>query len=310
MRHITDEAVRKNLKPKALIEQLRSTFQEEIHAPLRHKQEIKYLGEDNHNLLAMPAWGNSGVACIKLVNVVPGNSARQLPAVMSSVLVFSVETGEHLAIIDGSAVTSLRTACASALAADYLAKHDASTLLVVGSGSVGSCIPYAYQAVRELSKIILWDINLGASRKLAAKLELDGFNVSVVENLETAVSSVDMISCATLAQEPIVKGEWLQAGQHLDLIGSFLPEMRETNDTAVQRAEVFIDTNAALQESGDLIHPIESGILDEGSIRGNLSDLCGKRSPGRIDEAEITLFKSVGTSLEDLAAARLAIEVC
>ena len=126
-------------------------------------------------------------------------------------------------------------------------------------------------------------------------------------DLETAVSRADIISCATLATEPVIKGAWLEPGQHLDLIGSYAPHMREADDEAIRRAQVFIDTQAALHETGDLTKPLESGALTKAAIRGTLYDMCRPDFVFSRNQSDITLFKGVGHALEDLAAARLAL---
>ena len=310
MRIFSVADVRRNVDEAQMVEALRQEFRNDVHSPLRHRQAVDKDNGEEHVFLTMPSWGGSGLGCVKLVNIVPGNRERKLPSVMSNILLFSVDTGEHLAIIDGGEVTSLRTACASALAADYLAREDAEVLLVVGAGSVGSRIPNAYRAVRNIKKVVLWNVNPSSSAALAEKLSTDEYETEIAEDLEAAVTASDIVSCATLATEPLIRGDWLQPGQHVDLIGSFLPTMREADDRAITRSEVFLDTEAAAQESGDIIDPIENGTLPRERIRGDLHDLCRGEHPGRTDAALVTLFKSVGTGLEDLAAAKLIHRVC
>ena len=133
-----------------------------------------------------------------------------------------------------------------------------------------------------------------------------GWKQKSASDLAAAVADADIVSCATLACEPLVRGEWLRPGTHVDLIGGFTPAMREADDAAVQRSRVFIDTDAALAEAGDLIDPIAHGVLRREDIAGSLFSLCRRETPGRCDASEITLFKSVGSALEDLAAAALA----
>jgi ornithine cyclodeaminase len=251
----------------------------------------------------MPAWRANGLLGVKVVSVFPGNGARDLPAVSASYLLCDGATGEHLALIDGSEITRRRTAAASALAGSFLAREDAATLLIVGSGHVGGLMAEAYRAVRRIERVMVWNIRAAGAERLARRLAGEA-----VTDLAAAVRQADIVSCATLSHEPLVRGEWLRPGTHLDLIGGFTPAMREADDEAVRRSRVFVDTDAALAEAGDLIDPIAHGVLHRENIAGTLFSLCRGETPGRRSAQEITLFKSVGSALEDLAAAGLAYE--
>ena len=289
-----------------LIEALREMFRAGAMAPLRHHHTIALEGLPDATLLLMPAWNPAGLGGVKIVHVNPGNTDMGIPALSSSYLLFDVRTGRHLAMLDGGEITNRRTAAASALAASYLAREDASRLLVVGAGRVANNLADAFRAVRPIEDVAVWDIDAGLAERLARRLSGTGFRAEVAANLEAAVAGADIISCATLAIDPLIAGAWLRPGQHLDLIGSFRPHMREADDDAVRRARVYIDTEGALKESGDLIGPIESGVLTEEGIAGDLFGLCRGSAAGRGDEREITLFKATGTALSDLAAATLA----
>ena len=279
-----------------LIQALRDAFIAGATVPLRQRH-----GLGNSFLLLMPAWREGGMFGVKVVSVFPANGERGLPAVSASYLLSDGETGQHLALIDGAEITRRRTAAASALAGSYLAREDAKTLLIVGSGHVAGLMMAAYRAVRPIQRVMVWNIRPANAEKLAARL-----GAEAVTDLAAAVAQADIVSCATLAREPLVRGEWLRPGTHLDLIGGFTPAMREADDEAVCRARVFIDTDAALAESGDIIDPIAHGVLRPDDIAGSLFTLCRGETPGRRDATEITLFKSVGSALEDLAAAGLA----
>lgn len=284
-----------------LIPALREAFITGAEVPLRHRHDIAQPDGTTAALLLMPAWRAHGLFGVKVVSVFPGNGARGLPAVAASYLLCDGETGEHLALIDGSEITRRRTAAASALAGSFLAREDARSLLIVGSGHIGGLMAEAYRAVRPIERVMVWNIRPAGAERLAAKL-----GAEAVTDLAAAVRQADIVSCATLSREPLVRGEWLRPGTHLDLIGGFTPAMREADDAAVCRARVFIDTDAALAESGDLIDPIAHGVLRREDIAGSLFSLCRGETPGRRDAQEITLFKSVGSALEDLAAASLA----
>jgi ornithine cyclodeaminase len=186
-----------------------------------------------------------------------------------------------------------------------LTRPDASRLLIVGAGHIAGMMAEAYQAVRPITQVAVWNVRHGKAEHLAASLRHAGFDAASVTDLAEAVRTADIVTAATLASTPLVQGEWLQPGTHLDLIGGFRPDMREADDDAVCRARVFIDTPAALEEAGDITQPLAAGILRRDAICGTLAGLCGGEIAGRTAPDEITLFKSVGNALEDLAAASL-----
>jgi ornithine cyclodeaminase len=294
------------LDHRALISELAEMFAAGVTAPLRHVHSLPRAGEPDAALLLMPAWmGEASHGGVKIVNVVPGNAARGLPAVTASYLLFDETTGAHLALFDGRALTGRRTAAASALTASYLARADARTLLVVGAGHVGSEMPAAYRAVLPIDRVLVWNPTPARAERLVEHLQEQGMAAERRTDLQAAVGEADIVSCATLATAPLIQGDWLRPGQHLDLVGSFLPHMRETDDVAMARGRVFLDGPAAAIESGDIKGPMASGALRE--IAGTLYDLCGGRVKGRRSAGEITVFKSVGLAVEDLAAARVAL---
>ncbi|MFW5679156.1 MAG: ornithine cyclodeaminase family protein, partial [Pseudomonadota bacterium] len=284
-----------------LIAALEDAFREGAEAPVRHAHERG----PNATLLLMPAW-NRRVAGVKLVTVTPDNADRALPAVYGAYVLFDQTTGAPLAMLDGTVLTLRRTAAASALAARYLARPDAARLALFGAGALAPHLVRAHAIVRPIREIMVWNRTPERARALADALRTEGFAASATEDRQTAVATADIVTCATLASEPLVEGAWLQPGTHVDLVGAFLPTMRECDDTALERARVFVDTRAgALAEAGDLLQPIAAGTFAAERIEGELADLCKGRVRGRRGSDEITLFKSVGTALEDLAAAAL-----
>lgn len=276
-----------------LIPALRDAFIAGAAAPPRHRHALP-----GGTLLLMPAWQEDWLG-VKIVTVHPGNAGHNLPAVHSTYLLSDARTGRPAAMLDGDTVTERRTAAASALAASYLAHPEAERLLLVGAGRVARLMAPAHAAVRPLRRIEVWNRTPAGAEALAAELRGRGMDAVRVDDLEAAVRRADIVSCATLATTPLIRGDWLRPGMHLDLVGAFTPAMREADAAAVGRAAVFIDTPAALHEAGEL-----SG-LPPSAIRGTLEDLC-RGGTGRRDGGEITLFKSVGAAIEDLAAAALA----
>ena len=291
----------------ALVDALRAMFRSGCEMPTRHHHAVAVPGEPAATLLLMPAWAPGEHLGVKVVNVMPGNSARGMPTVVSNYLLSDARSGEMLALIDGGELTSRRTAAASALAASYLARPDASHLLIVGTGQLAINMAAAHATVRTLSRVSIWGRRRDRAQAVGEQVrELLGLAVDVVDDLPTAVRQAHIISTITLASEPLIRGEWLLPGSHLDLVGAFRPDMRESDDEAVRRSSVFVDTrDGACVEGGDIVQALASGALTRARIRADLAELARGEHPGRVDVAEITLFKSVGAALEDLAAARL-----
>jgi ornithine cyclodeaminase/alanine dehydrogenase-like protein (mu-crystallin family) len=287
----------------ALIEAVRSMFTQGCTVPLRHHHHFATGDAAEGTLLLMPAWQPAGFQGVKIVNVVPGNASRGVPALTSTYLLSDAASGAALAVIDGNEVTTRRTVAASALAAGYLARQEASNMLVIGAGRVARLLPEAHRCVRPIKSVAVFDINPANAEAMVAYLQTIGFEAETTSNLAEAAARADIISCATLSREPIVMADWLSPGTHLDLIGSFTPAMREIADGVLLRSSIFVDTETALTESGDLVQPIAAGVIDASAVRATLDDLCKGRHAGRLSDDEITLFKSVGTALEDLAAA-------
>jgi ornithine cyclodeaminase len=296
----------KALPWRELIEALRTAFAAGATVPLRHHHTLANDGrEPDGTLLLMPAWRGGGHLGIKIAHICPGNSSRGLPAVNALYLLSDAETGEHIALMDGGEITARRTAASSALAADMLARRDASRLLLVGTGRVARNSAEAFCAIRPIREIMVWGRNLAKASELARSAEqATGVPARPVTDLAEAVPDADIISCATLSTAPIVRGEWLSPGAHLDLIGAFTPDMRETDDIALKRSTIFVDTmEGAPKEAGELSIPLSRGVISRADLKADLFGLCRGEHPGRTGAGEITLFKSVGHAIEDLAAA-------
>ncbi len=309
MRHFDTAATTRALPFDRLIAALRERFAAGCVVPPRHVHEIADGAGGTMTSLLMPAWttGPGGARYgVKIINVAPANRARGLPGLHGTYLLHDAATGVPLALLDGDELTARRTAAASALAASWLARADAGHLLVVGAGRVAAMLPLAYREVRALRRVAVWARRAEAAQALAARLRAQGLPAEAAPDLASAVAEADIVSCATLATSPVVHGRWLRPGSHLDLIGGFTPQMREADDDALRGAAVYVDTDEALRKSGDLIDPLASGALRQEDIRGSLEALARGTAPGRLCDDERTVFKSVGTALEDLAAAMLA----
>jgi ornithine cyclodeaminase len=253
----------------------------------------------------MPAWDESSLG-VKIVTVFPRNPAQGLASVSALYLLMDVATGHPLALLDGEALTLRRTAAASALASLYLSRPDSRTLLVVGPGRLAPYMAAAHCAVRLIERVLVWGRAPARAAAMAAALREKGVAAEPCADLGAGLAQADIVTCATTSRDPIVRGAQVKPGTHVDLVGGFTPEMRECDDDLVARAEVFVDTFAgALKEAGDLVQPIDAGRIAREHVRAELADLCHGRHAGRRSPDEITLFKSVGTALEDLCAARL-----
>lgn len=303
------DAVARSLPYERLIAALKEAFRQDAVVPHRTHHRVTVPGAANATLLMMPAWQSGKSLGIKIVTIYPGNAENQLPSVNATYLLLNANTGVPVAVLDGTELTLRRTAASSALASTYLSREDAKTLLMVGTGKLAPHLISAHAVVRHFEQVMIWGRRPGAAARIAALLEPASLNVDVVDDLEWAARRADVISCATLATEPLIRGEWLRPGQHLDLVGAFRPDMREADTDAIALAEVYVDTmDGATADAGEIVQAINSGRLDRSAIVGDLFALTRGTCRRRESPAAITLFKSVGTALEDLAAAELVTQ--
>ena len=298
-------AVRAHLPWPRMLAALHEAFCTDVAAPLRASHAVDVPGAPEASLLMMPAWRRGGVLGVKLVTVFPGNAARGIRSVAAVYVLFDATNGTPLALLDGEEITARRTAGASAYAAQALARHDARHLVMVGAGRQAAGLVPAHAAVRALERVSVWSRTAAHAEDLARRLRGDGFRALATTDLEAAVRSADIVSCATLSTTPLVRGEWLAPGTHLDLVGAFRAHMRETDDAALQRADLLVvdDRTAALVEGGDIVQAIASGGITASRVDATLADLARGMHPGRTRDDAVTVFKSVGFALEDLAAA-------
>lgn len=292
-----------------LMEAIAKMFAGECVTPLRHHHDMKVPGESAATLLLMPCWVPGGHSGVKILNLFPDNHTRSLPTIIGQYLLSSARTGEMLALVEGGELTARRTAATSALASRYLSKEDATHMVMVGTGRLALNLVEAHSAVRPLKAVSVWGRDTSKAEVLVQQIEALGLSATVANDLSTACRGADIISCATLSNRPLVQGAWLKEGAHLDLVGAFKPTMRESDDTAVTRSRVYVDTyEGATHEGGDIVIPLQTGILDKADIQAELRQLVTGERQGRKSSQEITMFKSVGAALEDLAGAVLAYE--
>ena len=310
MKYYTAEDIGDFLDFTSLIESLKIGFTKHYTIPTRMHINYDNAVDNNQNtMLLMPAIESDGYAGVKIVNVSPANNSRNMPTIRGIYYMVDAINGEPKALMDAKSLTNWRTAAASALAATYLASPTASCLLMVGTGSLSPYIIDAYTAIRPIEKLMIYGRNKSKAEALAQQKTSLVKEIIVVENLPDAVPQADIISVATLSEKPLILGSWLRPGQHLDLIGSYRTDMREADNEALTRSKIYVDSiKSAPNESGDLFIPLRDGIISLDDIKGDLFQLCGNKVQGRVDENEITVFKSVGHSLEDLVAAKLILD--
>jgi ornithine cyclodeaminase/alanine dehydrogenase-like protein (mu-crystallin family) len=288
-----------------LIEILIEGFNATIETPLRTHYNYKNpRSAKDSTLLMMPSWQLGKRLGVKLVTVSPDNALLNLPSIHAQYLLFDALTGKTLALLDGKALTSIRTAAVSAMVSKYLSRQNSKTLLMIGTGDLAPELIKAHCTIREIEHVLIWGRNSEKSKLLAEQMKLDSIAFRAVDSLDEAIGDADIISTATLSETPLIKGALLRKGQHLDLVGSYQPHMREADDRCIQKASVFIDTyEAGMKESGDIAIPLKKGILSEADIQSDIKGLTSGTHPGRQSNEEITLFKSVGHASEDLIAA-------
>jgi ornithine cyclodeaminase len=317
MRILDGAAVDAALSYPALIDTLEAAFAKGAIAPPRHHHAVALEGRPEATLLLMPAWearaAGSALAGrymgVKCVTVFPDNDRLGRPAVLGTYLLLSAETGETLAVMDATRLTAWRTAAASALASRWLSRTDAARLLMVGAGALAPFLVRAHASVRPIREVAVWNRSRPRAEALVAELAQAGIAATVADDLAAAASAADIVSTATLSAEPVVRGAWLRPGTHLDCVGAFKPTMRETDDETAHRARIFVDTRAgALAEAGDILQPLQAGVIGAEAVQGELAELARGSVQGRTSAEEITLFKSVGASIEDLAAAVAVFE--
>ncbi len=327
MKILSAAEVDANLDDLVLIDRLDALFRAGCEMPPRHHHTLAEPtgpGSADATLLLMPAWTRGAPSAsgasrlgIKVVTTFPDNGKRGLPSIYGQYLLLDGATGASLALLDGTMLTKRRTACVSGLASRYLSRPDSRRLLMIGTGALAPQLIRVHAKVRPIEEVAIWGRRPERAQELAQELADSlpraierPISVRAVFDRKEAVAAADIISCATLSKTPLVEGDWLGAGQHLDLVGAYSLAMRESDDRAVRRARVYVETRAgALKEGGDVALSLANGTIDEDDVIADLFELARGQQTGRLpsDATSITLFKSVGAALEDLAAAELAV---
>lgn len=265
--------------------------------------------------LFMPAYvqTDSGEAlAVKIVSLFPKNPQRGLAFIQAAVLVLEADTGRALALMEGSSLTAIRTGAGSGAAIDVLARPESRVLAVFGAGAQGRTQVEAACSVRVIKTVWVYDASAEQSEKFAAEMSGHGsipHNVRVAENPAQAVQEADIICTATTSNAPVFADHDLRPGVHISAVGSYMPEMQEVPAETIRRARVVVDSRSAtLAETGDLVKPIQSGMITEAHVIAELGEILLGRKTGRQSQEDITYFKSVGVAVQDAMAAQLALK--
>ena len=306
IKQISTEFIEENTNFLELISEIKQYFSsDEVIVPMRHHHDFPNPKvQADSTLFLMPAWVPSKNVGVKVITVNPENGQFDLPSIHGVYIYFDAIKGFIKAIIEAKSLTVKRTAAASALASSYLSRKDASSLLMIGTGALSTNLIKAHAAVRPIKEVFIWGRNFEKATTICDVLKNENFTVTAIKTIEEKIAEVDIVSCATLSKTPLVLGKYLKIGQHIDLVGAYKKDMREADDETISKASVYVDTfQGGLKESGDIVAPLQNRTLKEEDIKADLFQLCSNQKTGRITEEEITVFKSVGHALEDLAAA-------
>lgn len=311
MRMVTGDEVHRLLDYPSLVEGLKAFHLQDIDdSDSIHMHQPLDSGSDSVFLL-LPAWQREQAIGVKLITVFPDNeyNGSGLPSVQGVYALFDGKDGRPLAVIDGTALTLRKTAADSATGASYLARQDAATMLMVGAGAMAPHLIMAHLAVRpSMTEVLVWNRNGARAEALAGDLKLEGVAITATDDLEGAARRADVISCATMAEQPIILGAWLKLGCHLDLVGSYQPQMRECDDEAMLRGRVYLDSRFfALEKTGEFCQPIAAGLFSPEDVCGDLFQLARGTAAGRGSSEEITVFKNAGGGHLDLGTARFLL---
>jgi ornithine cyclodeaminase len=307
MRHFDADQVHQLLDYPRLVAALRQAHRHH-EMPQLHVDVQGDCGNFDNKFVSLLSWASGEMIAVKMVGVFPGNTSLSppQPSVQGLVALFDGRTGAALATCDGASLTFRKTAADSALGVDLLARPDAKILLVVGAGGLAPHVVAAHTSIRpSIRQVLIWNRNLEKAEQLADRLRAEGRNVTAVSSLDGAIAEADIISCVTMATEPLVRGALLKRGAHVDLIGAYTPDMREADDDVLRRAgRLFVDTRNNSEGSGDVAGPLAAGVIDRSHIVADLFDLCKGRHPGRESDDEITVYKNVGGGHLDMFATR------
>lgn len=294
----------------ALIAGLRRLHREDTEALEDLLLEQPGSGGHTDRFFLRAAWQRERALGTKVITIFPDNpQLTDKPSIQAIYLLFDGRDGSPRLALDGTMLTWLKTAADSALGASFLARDDARTLLMVGAGAMAPQLIRAHRAARpSLQRIRLWNRNRARAEQLAAELAGAGIEITVVDDLAGAAATADIISCATMSSDPLIQGDWLRPGTHLDLVGAYTATMREADDQALRRGVLFVDNRQTALDTGELGIPLDAGVISADAIQADLFQLSRGQHPGRRNAEQITVYKNGGGGHLDLMCARLVQE--
>ncbi|WP_431812204.1 ornithine cyclodeaminase family protein [Lysinibacillus sp. FW12] len=307
---LNEEQIMKSYNMKNAIEDVRKVLKAKVENKIAdvHRTVIDFPDHDASALYMPSADLVSEVAAVKVVTIFPKNSPKGMPTTQGVLLLTDAENGSHVAMMNASYLTRLRTGALSGIATDYLSKKDATILTVIGTGGMAFEQVLGVLAVRSITKILLVNKTTSKAHRFGEKLKEYGVKIpfEVIDEVSVAVKQADIICCATRSTSAVLDGEYLKPGTHINGIGSYLPTMREIDETTILKANKIVvdDHNGVKNEAGEFIHAAEKGIWSFDKIYCDLGKLVTETKNGREDEEEITIFKSVGAAYYDLAVAK------
>ena len=302
-------AVHNTLNFPELISELRDAFSKPAGMPQRQVFNLDETNSHSDAFAVLPSWNDKTIA-VKAFTYFPENPMKnpELESLYSKIMIFDRKTGVPQALVDGTSITYWRTAAISALGSDFLAKKDASTLLVCGTGRLSSYMALAHASVRPITKIYIWGRDIEKAQKTVEKIKKvrSDILVTVCQSLKEIVPIADIISCATGSAEPLFNSDWVKPGTHTDFVGNHNHDRRECDSQLILKSAVYVDSKInVFAEAGEILIPISEGLYKLDSVKGELAQLCKGEVTGRTDDQEITIFKTVGTALADLVGAQL-----
>lgn len=302
------EIIERFLDLPSLIDAIRRAF---LHPPIT-PQRLAITIEDSKDqpggtALIMPSLQPASLLGVKIITIQPKLSERAGGATRAIYVALDARSGELKGLIDGHALTLRRTAATSVLAAQVIATPNPKTVLVIGTGSLAKALAAAYAETFRPERLLIWGRRESRARALANRLDAAGIGAQSTSDLAGALGSADIITSATLAREPIILGRYVRAGTHVDLVGGFTREMREADDDLISRGSIVTDVESTIAEAGDLAQPLERGLIGKNTIATLREVLSGTRIV-RKSPSDVTVFKSAGHALEDLAAAELLFQ--
>jgi alanine dehydrogenase len=307
IRILCEEDIRRALPMKDAVEAMKEAFKavsnNQVTMPTRTHIDISTY---NGTALFMPSYSDYfGKIAVKVVNIFPANPKRGLPSIQGIVCLLDGQTGSPLAILDGTFLTALRTGAASGAATDLLANPNADTVAIIGAGVQGRTQLEATCAVRPIKKVWVYDIAEEVAVKFAKKMSAAlSIEIVVTRSSRDALQYADIVCTATVSSTPVFDDTEIASGVHINAVGSYKPEVQEIPEETVIRSLLVVDhRESALQEAGDILIPIKKGYIQETHIHAELGEIIAGTVMGRTSDKDVTLFKSVGVSVQDLAAA-------